>query len=163
MGMNLNDWFGTHLWVLWLSLALLLATAEMLTLDFTLLMLASGALAAALVAVALPAAWWVQLLVGLAVAVLMLFVLRPTLLRRVRELPGYRSALSRMVGSVGVVTQEVTVQGGEVKVAGMTWSARSVEPGVRLALGEEVEVYEIDGVTAVVYPTRRDLPPADPR
>lgn len=154
MNMNLNDWFGQNLWVLWLGISLLLATAEMLTLDFTLLMLASGALAAALTAAALPQLWWLQVIVGCVVAVLMLFILRPTLLRRVRALPGYRSSLSRMVGSVGVATSEVTDSSGEVKVAGMTWSARTVTRGMRVAEGEAVEVYEVDGVTAVVYPTR---------
>ncbi len=42
------QWLAEHLWVAWLTLAALLAVAEMLTLDFTLLMLAVGALAGGL-------------------------------------------------------------------------------------------------------------------
>ena len=37
------DWISSHLWAGWGILALLLAAAELLTLDLTLLMLASGA------------------------------------------------------------------------------------------------------------------------
>ena len=43
------EWLAEHAWAAWMVLAALLAMAEMLTLDFTLLMLAVGALAGGLV------------------------------------------------------------------------------------------------------------------
>ena len=46
------EWLAEHAWVAWMVLAALLAMSEMLTLDFTLLMLATGALAGGLVALA---------------------------------------------------------------------------------------------------------------
>lgn len=150
------EWLAQHAWVAWLSLAALLAVTEMLTLDFTLLMLAAGALAGGLVALAFPGVWWVQIIVAVVVAVAMLGLLRPTLLQKVRALPGYRSSVDKMVGSSGVALTEITTGGGEVKVAGEVWSARSVD-GV-ISAGTEVEVYQIDGVVAVVYPRNLALP-----
>jgi membrane protein implicated in regulation of membrane protease activity len=87
------QWVAEHLWTAWLILGALLAVAEMLTLDFTLLMLAAGALAGGAVAFAFPSLVWLQILVAVGVAVAMLALLRPTLLRKIRNLPGYRSSV----------------------------------------------------------------------
>jgi Membrane protein implicated in regulation of membrane protease activity len=150
------EWLAANAWLGWLVLAVALGVTELLTLDFTLLMLASGALAGGVVAVILPGAFWLQILVAVVVAVAMLGLLRPTLLRRVRELPGYRSSLDKMIGSTGVAVTEISAAGGEVKVAGESWSARSVEGTI--AAGTEIEVYRIDGAVAVVYPRDLALP-----
>jgi len=90
--------------------------------------------------------------VAVAVAALLLAVLRPTLLRRVRVAPGYRSSLDKLVGSEGVATSEITDGHGQVKVDGEEWSARALEPGSTIAVGERIEVYDVDGATLVVYP-----------
>lgn len=146
-------------WLVWLVGSAVLACTEMLTGDFTLLMLAGGAVAGAFTAFFLPGMILVQAIVAVAVAILMLAVLRPTLLRRVREAPGYRSSLDKLVGSNGVATSEITDGHGQVKVDGEEWSARSVEPGMTIALGEKVEVFEVDGTTLVVYPVFKSLGP----
>jgi membrane protein implicated in regulation of membrane protease activity len=150
------EWLAQHLWVMWVGLAALLGMAELLTLDFTLLMLASGALAGGLVALAFPGLLWLQIAVAVVVAVAMLGLLRPTLLKRIRELPGYRSSVDKMVGSPGVALTEITSGAGEVKVAGEVWSAHSLEGTI--AAGTEVEVYRIDGAIAIVYPRNLALP-----
>jgi len=137
-------------------LAALLAMAEMLTLDFTLLMLAVGALAGGLVALAFPGLIWVQFLVAVVVAVAMLGLLRPTLLRKLRDLPGYRSSIDKMVGSSGVALTEITASAGEVKVAGEVWTAHSLEGTI--AAGTEIEIYRVDGATVIVYPRHLALP-----
>ena len=129
-----------------------LACAEMLGGDFTLLMLAAGAGAGAVTAAIVPGLWLLQVIVAVAVAALLLAVLRPTLLRRIREAPGYRSSLDKLVGSEGVATSEITDGHGQVKVDGEEWSARALEPGSTIAVGERIEVYEVDGATLVVYP-----------
>lgn len=141
------DWLREHLWALWIGGGMLLGAAEILTLDFTLLMLAGGALAGGITAIFLPGLVVVQALVAIAVAVLLLVVLRPTLLARVRNAPGYRGSIEKLVGSNGVATAEITEDSGEVKVDGLTWTARLVLPG-RVPVGGKVEVYEVDGTTA---------------
>nr|WP_300141514.1 NfeD family protein [Propionicimonas sp.] len=151
------QWLAEHLWVVWMALAALLGVTELLTLDFTLLMLATGALAGGLVALVLPGVLWAQIAVAVVVAIAMLGLLRPTLLRKVRALPGYRSSVDKMIGSPGVAITEITPGStGEVKVAGEVWSARSVEGTI--PSGTEIEVYRIDGAIAIVYPRNLALP-----
>ena len=102
MEVNLTDWLGENSWAIWLSLAFLLAIAEIMSLDLVLIMLAVGALAGAAVAVLAPSLWWLQILTAAAVSITMLLLLRPTLLAKVRNMPGYRSSAAKMVGSSGV-------------------------------------------------------------
>jgi membrane protein implicated in regulation of membrane protease activity len=158
VGVNLTDWLGDNAWALWLSLAFLLAVAEILSLDLVLIMLAAGALAGAGVALVAPGLWWLQILVAAGVSVGTLLLLRPTLMARVRNLPGYRSSTDKMVGSSGVAVSQIDKSGGEIKVDGQSWTARPYSLDLVIAPGEEIEVYEIDGAIAVVYPKHGALP-----
>lgn len=159
------EWIQENAWAVWLVIAGGLGVSEMVTLDLTLLMLAGGALAGGLTALLLPGAFLVQVLVAVVVAFALLGLLRPTMLRRISGGPGYRSSVDQMIGSTGRTTRQVTATDGSVKVNGETWSARSYD-GETIAEGVEVEVFEIDGVTAVVYPRNKPLTPgtdtADP-
>ena len=51
----------------------------------------------------------------------------------------------------------MTGSGGLVKLAGEVWSARALDESQVIPPGAAVDVMEIDGATAVVYP--RDLLP----
>ena len=129
----MTDWLGDNAWALWLSLAFLLAVAEILSLDLVLIMLAVGALAGAGVAVVAPGLWWLQILVAAGVSVGMLLLLRPTLMARVRNMPGYRSSTAKMVGSSGVAVSQIDRsrrrdQGGRAELDG---PAVLVGPGDR--------------------------------
>lgn len=151
------EWLSNNVWAVWFTLGTGLAITELTTLDFTLLMLAAGAIAGGATALIVPGLIWLQVVVAILVSVAMLVLLRPTLLERVRRMPGYRSSIDKLVGSSGVVVAEVTATGGEVKLAGEIWTARSVN-GVAIAPGEQVEVYQVDGATVVVYPRHQALP-----
>ncbi|MDO5677974.1 MAG: NfeD family protein [Propionibacteriaceae bacterium] len=151
------EWVRDNLWAGWGVLALALAAAELLTLDLTLLMLASGALAGGLVAFVVPGMVWLQVVVALVTAVATLFLLRPTLLEKVRNSKGYRSSLDSIIGSQGRATAMITGSVGEVKIDGQVWEARAFDPSVTIEAGEEIEVFGIDGVTLSVYPTHRPL------
>ena len=151
------EWIRTNLWAGWGILAAVLAAAELLTMDLTLLMLATGAVAGGVTALVFPGLIWLQIIVALVTAVLTLFVLRPTLLERVRRAPGYRSSLDKLVGSSGRSLAEITGSRGEVKVDGQVWEARSYDPSVVIAPDEDVEVFGLDGITLIVYPVRRQL------
>lgn len=156
--MNLTDWLGDHAWAIWLSLAFLLGVAEILSLDLVLIMLAAGALAGAGVAVIAPDLWWLQILVAAGVSVATLATLRPTLLAKVRNMPGYRSSTAKMVGSSGLALSQIDKSGGEIKVDGQSWSARPYSSDIIIEQGTEIEVYEIDGAIAVVYPKHGEMP-----
>lgn len=145
------DWLSDHAWQTWLLVALVLAGTELATLDFTLLMLAIGAGAACLVA-ALGAGLWLQLLVGIAVAIGMLSFVRPSILHRLHAGPSIQTGPQALVGQSGLVLEKVTGQTGRVRLRGEVWSARAVDDGVTIEPGAKVGVAEIDGATAVVYP-----------
>lgn len=147
----LLEWFRENGWIGWGVGAIALAAAELLTLDLTLLMLAAGALAAGIVWFIVPSLIWVQVIVGLFTALLMLAFLRPTLLHKVRDAPGYRSSVDQLLGSAGVVTGAITSTGGEVRVDGQLWEARSYL-GDAIEQGESVEVMGVDGITLLVHP-----------
>jgi membrane protein implicated in regulation of membrane protease activity len=155
---NLTDWLGDNPWAIWLTLTVLLAVAEVLSLDLVLIMLAVGAAAGMLTALIAPGLWWLQILVAAGVSVATLALLRPTLLAKVRSLPGYRSSTDKMVGSSGVAVSEITRAGGEIKVDGQSWSARPYESDQVIASGTEIEVFEVDGAIALVYPKHSPLP-----
>jgi membrane protein implicated in regulation of membrane protease activity len=145
------EWINANWWAIWLIAAAALAVTETLTLDFTLLMLAAGALAGAVVAVFLPGLVLVQVIAAVVVAFSLLFLLRPTLLAKVRSAPGYRSSVQRLVGSTGKALTEITSGSGEVKVDGEVWKARSMND-TPIAEGAAVQICEVDGTTVVVYP-----------
>lgn len=149
--------FEEHRWLVWLVASAVLGCAEMLSGDFTLLMLAAGAAAGAVTAAILPGMLIVQVLVAVAVATLLLAVLRPTLLRRVSNSPGYRSSLDKLVGSAGTAVAEITASSGQVKIDGEEWSARALDPTSPIEAGERIEVFEVDGTTLVVYPVLKGL------
>lgn len=136
-------------WVWWLGVALLLALAELLSLDLFLIMLAGGALVGLLLAL-LGLPFWVQV-VGFALAsVLLLFALRPWLLRHLRDrVPLVETNASALVGRTGVAVSEVTERAGRIKLVGEVWTARTENDEV-VPTGAEVRVVRIAGATAVV-------------
>lgn len=157
MGVNLTDFLGDHVWTIWLSIALLLGVAEIISLDLVLIMLAAGALGGAVVAAIAPDLWWLQVLVAAGVSVGSLALLRPTLMEKIRSMPGYRSSTDKMVGSSGRAISRIDQTGGEIKVDGQSWTARPYSSDLVIEAGDEIEVFEIDGAIAVVYPKHLGL------
>lgn len=149
---GLLDWLRENGWAGWGLLAIGLAAAELFTLDLTLLMLAAGALAAGVTWVVAPGLFWLQIVVGLVTAGVTLWLLRPTLLERVRRSPGYRSSLDQLLGAGGIATAEISHAAGEVRVDGQLWEARPYDSDLRIAAGQSVEVLAIDGITLLVHP-----------
>lgn len=138
-------------WLWWVGVALLLGIAEMLLLTLVLIMLAGGALAAALVSL-LGVPWWGQMLTMAVVSTLLLGALRPWLLRNWRKrTPLVETNVAGYVGRTAVVVAPVDAAGGRIKLTGQVWTARTEAGGV-LPAGASVRVVQIDGATAVVVP-----------
>lgn len=143
-------------WFLWLLLAALLGVAEAFTLTLALGLLAAAALVAALVA-GLGGGLLLQILAFTATGALGLLVVRP-IARRQRNRPALsREGTDALIGRTAVVLKEVSAGQGLVKLAGDEWSARSYDETQVIPEGATVEVMEIDGARAVVYP-HDDLP-----
>ncbi len=138
---------------IWLAAALVLASAEVLSGEFVLLMLGGGALAAgvgALLGLSIAG----SALVFVVVAVLLVFAVRPTLRRRLDRGTGAVGALhsDALVGRTAVVVSRVDDHGGRVRIGGDVWTARPLDGGSAIDEGESVIVMRISGATAFVVP-----------
>lgn len=142
---------GDNPWVAWASLAVLLAAAEVVSLDFVLIMLAAGAGAGAVTS-ALGLPFVASLAVALAVSVAMLYVVRPSVVKRMHLGTELTTGHAALVGRTAVALSAVDETSGQVRLSGEVWTARSFDPQLRIEAGAKVEVFEIDGATAVVYP-----------
>jgi membrane protein implicated in regulation of membrane protease activity len=123
------DFLTMYAWIFWVALLLLFVIIEVLTVDFTFLMLAGGCLGG-LSAGLLGAPFWAQILVAGVLALLLLFILRP--------------AIKRALGRGG--DQTPTNVAALLGLGGTATTGRPVETGDR------VVVTAIEGATAIVVP-----------
>jgi membrane protein implicated in regulation of membrane protease activity len=150
------EWLAGNWWALWLTVFLVFAVVEMLTLDLFFIMLGGGALAGLLADFA-GADLWLQIVAFCVVSLLMIGFVRPVALKHLRKGPAdQRSNIERLIGESALVMEAVSANGGLVKIGGDVWSARS-ETGV-LAPGQQAVVSAIDGATAVVAPQPGPVP-----
>lgn len=144
-----------YLWIAWLVLILIFVIIELLTLEFTFLMLAIGSLGG-LGANLLRFDWWQQIVVAAVLSMLLLLTIRPVLLRFMRRGGDpARSNVEALIGMSGRATATINDDGGLVKLAnGETWSARLSPASVRRTLepGSPVSVSTIEGSIAIVRP-----------
>jgi membrane protein implicated in regulation of membrane protease activity len=136
-------------WVLWMIAAGLLAVGEMFTLGFFLGPVAIAAVTAAIVALA-GGGVALQWIVFIAISGASLAVLRPIARRHLRTPMQLRSGTAALVGAPAIVLERVDGRGGQVKIGGEIWSARSFDEDVAYEPGTRVEVLKIDGATALV-------------
>lgn len=140
-------------WIGWLVLIAVFLVIEMLTLDFTFLMLALGSAVGLIMGlVGLPL--WAQLIIAAAAAALFILFIRPPLLRRLhRGEDPTKSNVEALIGLRGTALADITRVSGQVKVSnGDTWTARS-ETTVTIPQGAPVVIAAINGATAIVHPT----------
>jgi membrane protein implicated in regulation of membrane protease activity len=144
-------------WFLWLILAAVLGTAELMTATLDLLLLAVAALAAGGAAgIGLPIG--LQLLVFAATAAAMITLVRPVARRHLMSYPQLRSGVAALVGREAVVLSPVGREPGRVKIGGEEWSARSYDPDLVIPAGTTVDVFAIEGATALVHPREDPWP-----
>ncbi|GAA2400353.1 NfeD family protein [Nonomuraea africana] len=138
-------------WVIWIILAVVLGVAEIFSLTAALGLLGVSALLTALAAaIGLPMP--IQLLVFTVTSVAGLVVIRPLALRNIRQPQLKRFGIDALVGKSAYVVREVTGREGLVRIGGEEWSARAYDETVVIPEGATVDVIEIEGATALVYP-----------
>lgn len=144
-----------YTWIAWIALAVIFVIIELLTLEFTFLMLAAGTAIGGLGVFLLHGPWWLQVGAAAAVSALLLFTIRPLLLRALHKssqlIP---SNVDAIAGIGGTVSSAFADGRGTVRLDnGETWTAQwagsgSPTPGspitVRVVRGASVEVTEAE-------------------
>ncbi|HEX5576665.1 MAG TPA: NfeD family protein [Gemmatimonadales bacterium] len=144
------------LWIAWLIAAVALGVAEAFTLTLAFGLLAAAALIAAIVA-GVGGSLLLQVLAFAITAGVGLVIVRPIARRQMTHPSLVREGSYALVGKKAVVIEEVTGTQGLIKLSGEVWSARALDEDQVIPVGTAVDVMEIDGATAIVYP--RELLP----
>lgn len=137
--------------IVWLVAGLLLAAAEMLTGDLTLLMLGVAALGTAGVGAVADTGLVADAVVFAVLALVLLLGVRPVLRRRFGTPPPIPTNVDALPGKQALVLESVAAHSGLVKIGGEEWTARPFDSTVEYPKGTTVYVMKIDGATAVVW------------
>ena len=73
-------------------------------------------------------------------------------MRHLKQPPTLRTGTAALVGRGALVQQEVNGHDGRVRIGGEEWSARSYDETLVIPVGATVDVIQIEGATALVYP-----------
>jgi membrane protein implicated in regulation of membrane protease activity len=138
-------------WFVWLFAAAALGAVEFFTLTLVFGLLAGAALVAAVVA-GLGIGLLGQLVALAAAAAAGFVVIRPVALRHMTQQPVTREGSDALIGRRAEVLQEVTATRGLIKLSGEEWSAHALDESLVIPVGTQVDVMEIEGATAIVYP-----------
>ncbi len=144
------DWIRDHAAETWLIAAVVLGALELASTDLILLMLAGGALIGMVVALT-GGPFILQLLAALAVAVGLLAVVRPGMVKRLHAGPELKIGPEALIGKQGLILEPTeSAAPGRVKIGGEVWSARPYDEDDRLETGDHVEIVAIRGGIALV-------------
>jgi len=136
-------------WVLWLIAAGVLAVGEIVSLSFFMGPIAVAAVAAS-VAAAVGVGLALQLTVFIVVSIASIGVLRPIARRHLKTPAQLRTGTQALVGRQAEVLERVDRRGGQIKLAGEIWTARTYDEDDVLEVGSQAHVMKIDGATALV-------------
>jgi membrane protein implicated in regulation of membrane protease activity len=125
--------------------------------EYFTLTLAFGLLAAAALVAGVGGPLLAQVLAFAITGALGLLIVRPIARRQMTHPPLVREGSYALVGKKAVVIEEVTGTQGLIKLSGEVWSARALDEDQVIPPGTPVDVMEIEGATAIVYP--RELLP----
>jgi membrane protein implicated in regulation of membrane protease activity len=139
-------------WIIWLIVAAVLGVAELLTMTF-----AFGLIAIAAVVAAAVGAFHIDLGIQLAAFVVAaaagLGFVRPIAIRHIKQPPALRTGVAALVGRSAIVLEEVNEHSGRVRIDGEEWSSRPyLDESLVIPVGTKVDVMQIKGATALVYP-----------
>ena len=138
-------------WIIWLIVAAVLGLAEVMTATLAFGLVAVAALAGAGVG-AIGGNPALQFGAFALVSAAGLGVVRPFAMRHIRQPPLLRTGTAALVGRSAYVLDEVTALGGRVRIGGEEWSARPYDETLTIPKGSTVDVMQIEGATALVYP-----------
>lgn len=138
-------------WIVWLIVAAVLGVAELLTTTLAFGLIAVAAVVAAVVGtfhIGVP----FQLAAFVVAAAAGLGFVRPIAIRHVKQPPELRTGTAALVGRSAIVTHEVSEHSGRVRIDGEEWTSRPYDESLVIPVGTKVDVMQIRGATALVYP-----------
>ena len=144
-------------WVLWVIVAAVLGTAELMAATFDLLLLALAALAAGAIA-GIGLGIGFQVLTFAVTAATLAVLVRPVARRHLTGHPHLRTGVAALIGREAVVLAACDRDDGRVRIGGEEWSARSYDPHLHIPAGTRVDVFAIEGATALVHPQEDPWP-----
>ncbi|MER5926712.1 NfeD family protein [Streptomyces mirabilis] len=137
-------------WVWWLVGAAALGIPLVVTAMPEFGMLALGAAAAAVTA-GLGGDVVLQVLVFAIVSFALIAVVRPVAARHRAQRPQLATGVEALKGKQAIVLERVDGSGdGRIKLGGEIWSARALDAQQAYEVGQEVDVVDIEGATAIV-------------
>jgi membrane protein implicated in regulation of membrane protease activity len=125
--------------------------AEIMTTTLAFGLIAAGAVVAGVVGVA-GAGLPFQLIAFAVASAAGLGLVRPIAMRHIKQPPLLRTGTSALVGRSAKVIEAVTDDGGKVRIGGELWSARPYDESQAIPVGSTVDVFAIEGATALVHP-----------
>lgn len=144
-------------WILWVIVAAVLGTAELMAATFDLLLLALAALAAGGIA-GIGLGIGFQVLAFAVTAATLAVLVRPVARRHLTGHPHLRTGVAALIGREAVVLAPCDRDAGRVRIGGEEWSARSYDPHLHIPAGTRVDVFAIEGATALVHPQEEPWP-----
>ena len=136
--------------IIWLLLVIVLLAIEIATVNLTTIWFAGGAIVA-FISTFYGASPTVQRTIFVGLSLLLLVVTRPIALKYVRNGKTKTNADS-LIGRIAIVSKEIDnlSQSGEVMIADISWTARSLKETSVIAVGSKVKICAIEGVKLIV-------------
>jgi membrane protein implicated in regulation of membrane protease activity len=142
---------AVHTWIIWLIVAAVLGAIEIVTVTLAFGLVAVGALVAA-VAGSAGGNLDIQFGAFVVASALGLAVARPIAMRHIRQPPLLRTGTAALIGRTAIVVEEVSADGGRVRIGADLWTSRPYDETLVIPAGTRVDVLHIEGATALVYP-----------
>lgn len=136
--------------VIWLVVLLVTLVVEFLTLGLTSVWFSGGAIVAVVLAM-LNVPWYIQIIAFLVVSVVLLVLTRPIAVKYFNNHLA-KTNVDSVIGQKAIVLEDINnlLGSGRVKIGGLEWTARSVNPIDIFEEGEVVKVESVDGVKVMV-------------
>ena len=139
-----------YLWIIWLVLFVIMIIVEASGPNLVSIWFAVGSLVALILAVIPGVAWWVELIVFVAVSAITLLALRP-IFKGFLKRNVFRSNIDSLEGKRGYVTEDISyLVPGAVKLGDIKWSAIPADKDETFKVGEVAEVVTVNGNKLIV-------------
>ena len=135
----------TYMWIIWLSLFVVMLVVEASSPALVSIWFSFGALIALIVSFIPDVAWWIQVIIFVAISIAALLALRP-ILRRYFKRNNYNTNIDSFTGKRGYVIEDISfLKPGAVKIGDVSWTAIPAKQDEKILENEVIEVVAVNG------------------